>query len=68
MPGMSIMLDLDDPPTEDELMAVLSKKEGRAGDKSGILPEMVLYGSAVLWDRLLELHDAGYVDEWRSCG
>ena len=49
-------LDLDQPHTYEELEVALSKmKRGKAGGKIGILPEQVLFGGAVLWDRLLEL-------------
>lgn len=72
MPEMSPMLDLDEPPTEDELLAALSKmKRGKAGGKSGILPELVLYGGAILWDWLLELMQAMWrrgevVADWKN--
>ena len=40
----------------EELEVALSKmKRGRAGAKIGILPQLVLFGGAVFWDRLLEL-------------
>ena len=43
--------------------AALSKrKRGKAGGKTGILPELVLFGFAVFWDRLLELMQ----DLWRK--
>ena len=39
-----------------QLECALSKmKKRKAGEMSGILPELVLYGGALLWDRLLEL-------------
>ena len=45
MPILSPCLDLDEPPSEDELEAALSKmRRGKAGGKTGILPEMVLCG------------------------
>ena len=56
-------LDRDEPPTEEELEAALSKmKRGKAGGKTGILTELVLFGGASLWDRLLELMQ----DMWRE--
>ncbi len=49
-------LDLDGPPTEEELEVALSKmKMRKPGGKSGILPELVRFSGAHLWDRLLEL-------------
>ena len=49
-------IDLDEPPTEEELEAAPSKmKRCKAGGKTDILPELVLFGGAFLWDRLLEL-------------
>ena len=62
------MLDLDEPPTEDALSKM---KRGKAGGKSGILPELVLYGGAILWDRLLELMQATWgrgevVPDWKN--
>ena len=48
--------DLDDPTTDEELEAALGKlKRGKVGGRLGILPKMILYGGAELWDRLLEL-------------
>ncbi len=49
-------LDLDGPPTEEELEVALSKlKMRKVGGKSGMLPELVRFSGAHLWDRLLEL-------------
>ena len=56
MPSLSTRWDLNDPPTAEELETALGKlKRGKAGGRSGILPEMILCGGAELWDRLLEL-------------
>ena len=56
VPLQPIVHDLDGPPTLDELLSALSKlKKGRAGERTGILPELILYGGAELLDRLLEL-------------
>ena len=56
MPLLPPCLDLDEPSTEEELEAALSKmKRRKAGGKTGILPELVLFGGAILWNRLLEL-------------
>ena len=46
-------LDLDNPPTEEELESALGKlKEGKAGGKTGIPPELIAYGGTELRDRL----------------
>ena len=72
MPEIPAMLYLDEPPTEEELLDALSKmKRGKAGGKSGILPELMLYGGAILWDRLLELMQAMWrrgevVPDWKN--
>ena len=43
MPMLPPGLDLDEPPTEEELVTALTKmKMCKAGGKTGILPEMVL--------------------------
>ena len=53
MQAMPPWLDLDEPPTEEELEAALSKlKKSKAGGKTGILLELVMFGGAVLWNRL----------------
>ena len=69
MPELPPCHDLE-PPTEEELGIALSKmKRGKAGGKSGILPELVLVGEAVLWDRLLELMRALWTEgEVERCG
>ena len=49
-------LEFDDPPTLDELLKALScLKRGKAGGKTGILPELLLFGGEVLYDRLLKI-------------
>ena len=49
-------LDLDMPPTEEELMQALTKmKMRKAGGKFGVLPEIILHGGIDLWDRMLEV-------------
>ena len=48
MPESAPYHDLDEPPTEEELQLALTKmKRCKAGGKSGILPELVLFGGAV---------------------
>ena len=62
-------LDLDAPPTVEELECTLSKfKRWKAGGLSGIL---VLYGGALLWNRLLELiqevwEEGKVVEDWKN--
>ena len=47
-------LELDEPPSYDELVKALTKlKRGKAGGRTGILPELLLLGGGELWDRLL---------------
>ena len=54
--NLPLQPDLDDPPTDEELESALNKlKHGNAGGKTGIPPELVAYGGAELWDRLLEI-------------
>ena len=56
MSSLPSRLDLDLPPTEEELESALGKlKKGKAGGKTGIPPELIAYGGAELWDRLIEL-------------
>ena len=56
LPPQPTRSDLDDPPTDEELESALNKlKHGKAGGKTGIPPELVAYGGAELWDRLLEI-------------
>ena len=48
--------DLDGPPTDEEIESALNKlKQGKAGGKTGIPPELIIFGGAELWDRMLEL-------------
>lgn len=56
MPVHPTMHDLDDPPTHDELLSAVGKlKKGKAGGKTGIVPELLLYGRAELYDRINDL-------------
>ena len=51
MPLLPPILELDLPPTEEELSQALSKlRKRKAGGKSGILPELILSGGPELWD------------------
>ena len=47
---------LDDPPSEDEVLEALMKmKCGKAGEKNGVLPELLKCCSGSLLDQLVEL-------------
>ena len=53
---------MDHDPTSEELGEAMTKlKRGRAGGRTGILPELLLHGGAELQDRLLLLMD----DVWK---
>ena len=59
-------------PTEEELEeAIFKMKKGKAAGKSGILPELLLYGGGALWLRLLELiqdmwNQGRVVSDWKD--
>ena len=56
------VLELDHPPSFEELETALSKlKRGKVGGRTGILPELLLYGGPELQDRLLLMME----DVWR---
>lgn len=65
-------LELDTPPTMDELVdAVVKMRSGKAGGQNGILPELLLYGGHTLWGRLLRVMqdmwlEGVVVQEWRD--
>ena len=65
-------LELDSPPTLAELESALRKlKQGKAGGKTGILPELLLCGGAEVLDRLLQVmqdvwEQGTVVDDWRN--
>ena len=71
-PSSPPLLRLDDPPTMAKLEDAMSRLKARkAGGLSGILPELVLCGSPVLFDRLLVLMQAIWRDgcvfkDWRD--
>ena len=63
MPSLPPCLELDDPPSLKELVTALDAlKRDKAGRKTGLLPEMLLYGGAELYNRLLQIMQ----DVWRS--
>ena len=70
--ALSPFVELDTTPNEEELVSALSKlKSGKAGGKTGILPELVSCGSAQLFDRLLVLmqdvwRKGKVVDDWKD--
>ena len=72
IPGHPVNWELDDPPTCEELLTALTKlKKGKAGGKTGILPELLAYGGAELHDRLLQLitdvwEEGAVVRDWRD--
>ena len=72
MPLLAPILELDSPPSEEELSQALSKlKKRKAGGKSGILPELILCGGAELWSRILKLiqqvwEEGRVVGEWQD--
>ena len=72
MPPLSPILELDSPPSEEELAQALSKlKKRKAGGKSGILPELILCGGPELWSRILKLmqqvwKEGRVVGEWQD--
>ena len=56
MPVLEPMLHLDNPPSMEELEAALPRlKPRKAGGLSGILPELILCGGPILYDKLLTL-------------
>ena len=69
---LPIQSHLDEPPSEEEIETALSKlKNGKAGGKTGILPEMIKYGGAELWDRVLDLvkvvwEEEAVVRDWKD--
>ena len=66
------LLELDSPPSEEELMDAMSKmKKRKAGGKSCILSELITYGGPELWDRILKLmeqvwKDGQVVRDWKD--
>lgn len=56
MPLLKIRNDLDAPPTFDEYQGALGKlKLRKSGGECGVTPEMLVFGSLVLHNVLLEL-------------
>lgn len=56
LPSLPVQWDLDSPPIAEEFESVVSKsKRGKAGGRTGVLPELILCGGVELWDRLTEL-------------
>ena len=63
IPSRPPALELDHPPTFDELQKALRRlKRRKAGGRTGILPELLLYGGPELHDRLIVLME----DIWKG--
>ena len=53
MPVIPPVLNLDAPPSEEELALAMSKlRRRRVGDKTEILPELILEGGPLIMERL----------------
>ena len=63
---------VDDPPTCEELATPLNKlKEGKAGGKTGLMPELLVQRGVELTDRLLQYiqpvwQEGTVVEDWRD--
>ena len=72
IPARPTELSLDDPPSYDELMQALGKlKRGKAGGKTWILPELLLYGGAEVHERFLQIFQKAWdkgevVKDWKD--
>ena len=72
MLAQSSRLEVDHPPTSDELSHALGHlKGGKAGGKTGILPELLKCGGTEMQNRLLLLmqdiwHQGSVVEDWRD--
>ena len=72
MPLLPPTMELDLPPTEEELSQALDKlKMRKAGGKSGILLELILYGGPEQWERMLKMigqvwEDSTVVRDWKE--
>ena len=72
LPLLPPHLDLDMPPTEEELMQALTKlKMRKAAGESGVLPQLILNSDVDLWDRMLEvmqkvMEEGKVVRDWQD--
>ena len=72
MPAHPVCFVMDSPPTLEELLPALGHlKAGKAGGRTGIMPELLKYGRAELQDRLLKLMQdmwgqGSVVGDWRD--
>ena len=72
MPSWPTAWELNRPPSEEEMLQALGKlRKGKAGGKSGILPELLACGGAEMCDRLLMVmkdmwEEGRVVDDWRN--
>ena len=64
MPSLPPRLELDDPMMKELLIALNALKTGKAGGKTGLLPEMLLRGRAELCERFLHIMQG----VWNDCG
>ena len=63
LPYLPPVQELDRPPTLDELIEAIGKlRKGKTGGRTGILPELLIYGGPELQDRLLQL----MIDMWKG--
>ena len=71
IPSYPTMHDLDDPPTQGELVSVLGKlKKGKVGGETEIVAELILNGGQELRDRLKSLlqrvwREGTVVEDWK---
>ena len=71
LPTLPPDVEQDGPPSMEELNCALSKmKKGKAGGMTGILPELLLAGSAELRERMCKVMESVWdereaVDDWK---
>ena len=72
VPSLDEITTLDVPPSQEELINAMTKlKQGKAGGKTGILPELLINGGPLLFNRLLQLmkdvwHTGDVVKDWKD--
>jgi hypothetical protein len=72
VPSLDEITTLDVTPSQEELINAMTKlKQGKAGGKTGILPELLIYGGPLLFNRLLQLmkdvwHTGDVVKDWKD--
>ena len=71
LPTLPPDLEQDDPPSMEELVHAMNKmKRGKAGGRTGILPELLLTGGAELLERMHKVVESVWaegeaVDDWK---